>query len=356
MLKVLVVDFLFVEAHRVANINFIEAIATSAKTTVFSANGYYKNNVEPWREKNINVIEVGNIPVTTGKFSSRIRSLKLMYRAAQIVKSGYYDLVVCEGFEILSFALGYKFFNNIPVALFHHKNIDELVNPIKLQAFNFYKNKVYHFVFEKFFKEYMINIIGIPKNNIMVIPHPVPNLSEKQNDIYNDRLDCVGLCNSNSEQFINQVKAKNDILSSHHLKLLLRSQEDSVNLSNVTIIKGYLEENIYRNYIRIAKSVLVPIPDTYVYRLSGSIYDALAQRRIVFTTSKYYGQHYRELYPGICIYVKNVDDFINKLIDLDRITNVEKSFDKFICEHSMEQVSQKLENTIDVIVHNVHII
>ena len=90
--------------------------------------------------------------------------------------------------------------------------------------------------------------------------------------------------------------------------------------------------------------------------MSGSIYDALAQRRIVFTTSKYYGQHYRELYPGICIYVKNVDDFINKLIDLDRITNVEKSFDKFICEHSMEQVSQKLENTIDVIVHNVHII
>lgn len=165
MSKLLIVDFLYVEAHRVMNINLIQCFAENNQVTVLDLNGYYKEQKKCWEEKNIKVVSYKVNQIGEGKIKSRFNSLRMMQAARVQCQNHDYDLMIVLAYDTMSFAIGRVGFGRVPVAVYHHKNIDELTNRWKLKLFNTYKNKIYHLVFEDYFQNYLIEKIGVEKRD-----------------------------------------------------------------------------------------------------------------------------------------------------------------------------------------------
>lgn len=341
---ILIADFIFVKAHQDMNINFIHAVRKFTDIDVISLNGFYDNQREDFLREKINILEI-TMDRRIGPIKSRLFNLGLMKRIANIAKNKHYTAVICLGFETITLGLGINEFGDTPLFLFHHKNIDELTSKVKLFLFNAYKNKVYHVVFESFFKDRLVNDIGIPLDKVFVVPHPVNPIVNKQTE---KRYDCIGLCNSNDETFITEAFNRRDEFEKKNLHILLRSKKLECNSGSVEIIKGFLEHDEYEELMSAGRTVFVPLPQTYVYRLSGSIYDALCRGKIVFTTSKFYANEYDKRYPGSCYFVETVEQLMN-LLELEAKINMCNVFDKFLEDHSIENVSQAIERMISVV-------
>ena len=219
---------------------------------------------------------------------------------------------------------------------------------MKLFLFNQYKNKVYHVVFEDFFAKRLI-ALGVSSERVFVIPHPVSEIKAVSTSV---KYDCIGLCNSNEESFINEAISKESEFKHNNLNVLFRSKNKSPTHGSITVVKGFLQKNQYDEIMASGKTVLVPLPTSYIYRLSGSIYDALARRKLVLTTSMFYVKEYGRRYPGICFHVSTVADLIEQLVRTKESSiNSEASFDKFLKEHSLESVRDSLERMLNEIIN-----
>lgn len=349
MKKVLITDFLFVEAHRKLNLNLIDIFSRNYDVTVININGYYKNDIY-FEDKNIKLVSFSINQNNSNAISRRISSIKMMYLTYKEIKKNKYDFIVVNAFDTIAFAIGYFFLRKEKIGLFHHKNIDELSNKTKMTLFNIYKNKVYHFVFEDFFRKHLINDKHVKTENCYVIPHPI-ELSQNHKFKILKKYDCAGLCNSNSEEFINNILKMNNDFKKNNLNILIRSKKINKSKSNIDIIHGFLESDVYYGYIEGATNVLVPVPENYIYRLSGSIYDAIAHRKIVLTTSKYYGDDYGRRYPGICYYISDEKQLLKKMMEIQEndSNNCNISFDSFINDHSIQCIAQIVKTTLEII-------
>lgn len=347
-MKLLVADFLFVNAHKDMNINFIDAISRFADCDVISLNGYYDDQKESFQKKNINLINIDTIKKTS-PLGARQFSLELMRKTAMFVRENTYDAVFCMGFETTLFGLGLPNFHGIPMFLFYHKNIDELTNKVKRMAFRGYKHKVYHIVFEEFFRDRLVRGIRTPADRVFVIPHPVRPIVDVQTD---KSYDCIGLCNSNDEGFIQDaIQRERDFLQ-NDLHILLRSKNTEKKNGAVEVIKGFMKKETYDKYMAAGKTFFVPLPETYIYRLSGSIYDALSRGKPVYTTSKYYAKEYERRYPGTCRYVNSVEQLIEQL-QRKQYIKATNSFQKFMDNHSIETVSYDIEKMVKTVLKEV---
>lgn len=347
-MKLLITDFLFVDAHRDMNINFINAISRFADSDVVSLNGYYDDRRGCFQGENVNLLDV-NATKRDGSLGSRCFSLELMRKTAMFVRERSYDAIFCLGFETTLFGLGISYFYGIPMFLVHHKNIDELSNKVKRIAFGSYKNKVYHVVFEEFFGDRLVKEIGIPAEKVFVVPHPAKSIASAKTD---KSYDCIGLCNSNDEDFIREAVRRDSDFLQHDLHVLLRSKVIEKKYGAVEVIKGFMEKETYDEYMEAGKTVFVPLPKTYIYRLSGSIYDALSRGKMVYTTSKYYAQEYERRYPGTCQYVNSVEQLIKRLQERKNIGEL-GGIQKFLDSHSIETVSYDIEHMVKTVLKEI---
>lgn len=343
-MKILVADFLFVDVHKDMNLNFISAVSRFAETDVLSLNGYYDNQREAFYKNKVRLLDV-NAERKSGALGARSFSLELMKKTAEAVQKKNYDAVLCLGFETTLFGLGLSKFKGLPVFIFHHKNIDELTSSTKRFAFGCYKNRVYHVVFEEFFRNRLVNEIGVRTEKVFVVPHPVKAIEGVPTE---KRYDCVGLCNSNDEDFIKEAVNKECDFREYGLHILLRSKVHEKKDGPVEVIRGFMEKEIYDELMAAGKTVFVPLPETYIYRLSGSIYDALSRRKLVYTTSKYYAQEYERRYPGTCKHVGSVDELIERLQE-KRDSGASASFQQFIDGHSIETVSNDIKQMVSTV-------
>lgn len=346
-MKLLIADFLFVEAHKDMNINFINAIKQCADIDVVSLNGFYDMQRGDFQKSNIGLIDI-SLERKNGVLGTRIFSFELMRRTAFFVRQKSYDAVLCLGFDTTLFGLGMLWYRDKTLFLFHHKNIDELTNKVKMYLFGIYKNKVNHVVFETFFKDRLVKGIGVKADRVFVIPHPTKAIA----GILTDKsYDCVGLCNSNDETFINDALQCIGDFEECGLRILLRSKTKQNSGGAVEVINGFLEREQYDELMAAGKTVFVPLPETYIYRLSGSIYDALSRGKIVFTTSKYYVEDYERRYPGTCYYVNSLEQLIIGLKE-HKGFSLETSFQNFLEEHSIQTVARKVKNMLTSVLRN----
>lgn len=343
-MNVLIVDFLFADAHKDFNTNIINAISQFADVDVISLNGYY-DNVCMMYPKRIQIVNL-YAERKTGTIGARFHSLNLMKQSAKLLKEKVYDAVFCLGFETIITGLAINKFRGTPVFLFHHKNIDELTNKTKKIMFGLYMRKVYHIVFEEFFGKRLIEDIAVPSNRVFVSPHPAKMIPCVQTD---KTYDCVGLCNSNDERFISDAINRSKEFEDKGVTMLLRSKTVENSGKAVEVIKGFLQKEVYDELIAAGKSVFVPLPSDYIYRLSGSIYDAISRGKPVYTTSKFYAEEYERRYPGILYYVESVEDLMLQLLNRKDFAMAELSFRKFIDEHSIKATGQRLEEIIGLV-------
>lgn len=346
-MRVLLSDFIIVEAHKPMIIDYIDIFSKISELSIISVNGYYENERKRFEELGIKILDI-KCKKKIGKINQRIFSYQLMKLTGKIIESGCYDINICLGYETISFAFGRRFIKQIPISIFHHKNIDELTSIYKRILFNIYKNKVFHFVYEQFFGEHLSQDLNVKKQRIFTIPHPVKRIDTNKDEKI--VFDCVGLCNSNSEIFIKQCLDNEKLFAEKNYTIVLRSKEKAIKVNNISIIKGFMEYEKYCKYLDRAKTVLIPLPDNYIYRLSGSIYDALARKKIVLTNSRFYVEAYGKRYPGLCYYVESIKDLLSFLDNLNDAKDKSNIFEDFINEHSKD----KIGNTIIMAIKTIY--
>ncbi|PEF91604.1 MULTISPECIES: glycosyltransferase family 4 protein [Bacillus] len=345
-MNILILDYLFPKNHVALYNNMIQYLTQVGHVKVVAKDNYYSDYKRDWIG-----IELEEIPIKddgNNMVTRKLQSLISMIKTRKAITNNKDSIKVVLTFDTIAFALGWLWIKSNNTFILHHKNIDELNSKIKRFLFKTYMNKVNHIVFEEFFKEYLINEIGVEEKRIHVIPHPIfsPSVSDEDNFIY----DCIGLSNSNDEGFIKQIideEIKTNYLKNSNLHVVLRSKKYKFDNDNLKVISGYLPKEEYDYYTKKCKTVFVPLPNTFKYRVSGVIYDALSNYKVVIANNVPIVKHYEEKYPNLCIGVNDVRGFFDKLDCIKFNTTANKDFNEFIKHHDEKMIIKKFKDAFN---------
>lgn len=345
-MKILYVNFSYdTWGHMDLDEAYIRILSKFSEVYVIARSGWYKNLPEqvrlitydpPFKENR-----------APGKYEQYPLSILVMKFTKQMQKQMKFDYTIVGTFNTLTLALAKKWFSGRSMYIMHHNNTDLLSRPLYKKIFERYMLCFRHIVQENFIKEYLISSIGIPKEQVILLPHPLsPSNMEAGTDKY---YDCVGISNSNDETAVDRLirmEKETHVFRDKKLRILLRSSHREYRDEYVQVIKGYLPSETYQEYITRAKSILIPFPDTFQYRESGSVIDALSNRIPVIGKKNLLLESYSRRYPEICMqyeHIESLPDMLEKLNKAD-ILSRDNSFLCFIDEHSDERILRIMQN------------
>ncbi|MEW6621774.1 MAG: hypothetical protein AB1420_01340 [Bacillota bacterium] len=333
-MEIEVYDYISPQNHFNLNKNLIESLAGIGKVKVVANQGYY--SVSEINLENVSFVELQLTKFKNSMLGRKLNALFAMIKTRKQFNKYSDSFKIIFTFDTVAFGLGRYSLNLNELFLMHHKNIDELKDPIKRLIFKSYMNKVNHIVFEEIFKTYLVKEIGVHENRVFVVPHPVFNQAKSKNFL--EKYDCVGLSNSNDDEFIRkiiEIERASCFTKRNNLHIVLRSKLYQFDNGFLKVISGFLQKCDYDDYINSSKLVFVPLPQTYNYRVSGAIFDAFSNHKFVVANNVPIVEEYKKRYPKICIGINNVDDFFNVVVENKNNSNKDtNSFKDFIDDHS----------------------
>lgn len=343
-MKILFLDFLYPKRHVRQNITYINCLSKIAKVYVLAPKGRYTN-----LSSVVEIIERDTLAIKSGKLLNRLSSLKIMFISALIANSIKPDYIFVSTYETIMFAIGRLFFSTkSKFLLLQHYNIDELESKVKRWFFKRYMKKVEHIVFEDFIKDYIIKSFKLDPKKIHLIPH---QLNENFSIANKKKYSCVGLSYSNDENVISEIintEKQKEILKKAKCKVVLKSKTQEFDNGFLKVIKKYLDDDEYNEYINNSQSIYMPFPLSFRYRMSGTLVDALSNHKVVLASNIPLIQCYASKYPEVCKIINNAEDFFSyvlnaKMIDEDKLY---KDFKRFKEEHGEERIIEALKNML----------
>lgn len=343
-MKILFVNFLHdVWGHKRLDKNIIENLSTFADVTVISSIDWYSK-----LPSNVKVVHY-TLKSKEKKDSRKVYhySIEIMKFAAKIDQDEKFDYIFVATFHTYVQALAsYLFKKPERIYAMHHYNTDTLERTKPNFFFKLYANKVNHIVFENFMGDYLVRKYEICNERILVLPHPL-----YKNKIENMSLKytCVGISNSNDENLIEDIiniEREHQILSKNEIYVVLRSKNKEFDNGYLKVITGYLEQSEYDYYINRAKSIFMPFPKNFKYRMSGTLMDALSNGKILLGTDVPLLNVYKEKYPHICNIVKSSNEFIDEVIKIHDFNSdiIQQEFILFEKNHSSKKIIEILKN------------
>lgn len=338
MMKIAVLDFMFPKGH----INFsskIINILSKLSYLYIADNGSHKNL--PSGHK---IIKVPNLTkVCRGTVSTRI--VQLLYMILERVKLFREDIdkVVVLNFDIIAFAIGRFFYRNNSLYVFHHQYIDELKNKRKLYIFKLYMNKINHIVFAEYFKTYLVDEIGVNKELIFVIPHPLQT-NKNENTLstrdQQEKKQFVGISHSNDEKVIEEIisfEEKYNILKKNRCKVILKSKSKHFNNGYLNVSNEFYSDEKYNELFNSSKAVLLLFPREYEYRMSGTFFDAFIYGVPVIARDIKLTSYLKDLYPKSINSFSTISELMDILINGESNVNVSE-MKKMYEMHSDENI------------------
>ncbi|WP_282020647.1 hypothetical protein [Planomicrobium okeanokoites] len=350
-MKIMVLDYLSPKNHSDLYNKIIFTLSKKAKVEVIAEEGYYDLHSEGWEEIVLKEYKINKNE--KNMILRKLKSFKSMLKTRSLIKGNKSNIKLVLTFDTVTFGIFNSLSKMDNVCLLHHKNIDELENNFKKTIFKTYMNKVNHLVFEEKFKEYLIRSIGIEEKRIYVIPHP--SFTKKTERYDTSTIDCIGLSNSNDEKFINAIieyEKEHNFLKKNNLKVILRSKVYNYDNGFLKIISGFLPQADYDEYIKKCKIVFVPLPENFKYRVSGVMFDAFSNNKIVIANSTSFVRIYNKKYPNICIELDSELDFFNKLYDTKNIEVDENEFKKLQKNHNEKALLESFSKVIEGVLEN----
>ncbi len=288
-----------------------------------------------------------------GKIDFILYTLRIMKFISKRMHKVHYDCCICITYYGITFPIGRMFFrNNDKLILLHNINVDELENSkIKRLLFSIYKKKIGHLVLSGFMAKRLIDHYNINPNQVSVLVHPM-NLVHNGGPLF---YDCVGLSNSNDDNMIHQIierEKKEGIAKKLGLHIVLKSTKEEFDDENLKVITGFIDQNSYDGYISGAKSLFMPFPSYFRYRMSGTLVDALSNEKPVITSRIKLTEEVKKAYPkSICMYEGG--DFFQLVQSINQQSELQKmEFIKFSKYHSDENLYSLFDKAIIRIVYN----
>ncbi|NVJ60864.1 MAG: hypothetical protein HWE27_10765 [Gammaproteobacteria bacterium] len=293
MKNALVIDLLDEPGHVNTNIRLIEILKQSHNITLIT-NDCYAENFKVLNVKQF-VIKKNNF---SGGFGYRLSQLLSLLNVRKFALDGRYEFVMFLAYETISMSV---FSRLIPkyvrkkIFIFNHNNIDQaLGNKIKNFFFKRISSDVNHLVYEKYIKEFLEERY---KKKSIVVSHPIPKVDEFLDD---DKVLQV-FSPSAGGKIYNQ-----DIIQyssgSRDVKFILKGDIEFE--SSNCVVKRYFDD--YFDLLR--KSAFVFIPVNYDYRVSGVVYEALANNCWVVMLDSLFAREISNRYPGEIFVIRNINE------------------------------------------------
>lgn len=280
-------------------------------------------------------------------------SLRVQKYVSKLYKKEYITATFVVTYDEIALAIGtYLGFIKGIFFVFQNNNPDKInISQLHRFSYNLIKNRVYSVVLGGFIKDFLVSSLSTNPGKVLVLPHPM-NLVD--NNIVAD-IDCVGISNSNDESIIEKIinlEIEKELFKKNDLKVLLKSQKHKFNNGNLVIISGFIDASLYDDYIARAKCILIPFPNSFNYRISGTLIDALSNRKNVIGTSIPVITQSSKIYKSV-IRLFDESNFINDIMPtVDNIQFKNEDFNRFQEQHSENLLTKILSNAIENAIDN----
>lgn len=311
--KVLFIDPVCFSSHINFNKLQITALSRLYDVEYIFKKGYYEN----FGLKRESII--WEIP-TTRNYMGGIRFRMYLLLIFSIIKYKIrlkqYDKIIISYYDEIAL-----YFSYFPTSyLFNHANVGGLHNKIKLWFFKKLSKRHTHIVMDYPSLEYL------KKNNIKnikVIRHgiidsyarmPRPKILNKYNLVI-----FSPSAVSSDENLLGEIitdKRCLDWLENHNVGLVIRTRCLKSISENILILDKYLTDEEYRTLFTSSDAILITYPETYKYRTSGVLLEALACSKKVILSDTECMRQYEEIY-GNNVYFDNTQSFINAIANLE---------------------------------------
>ena len=320
--------------------NIIRELAKIAEVYVVAPKNWYAHEIDGAKY----IYYEAASEISNKRIDSYIKDTKIIFYANKLYNQYKFDSCIFASYETAVFSLWLIINQSVLKHSFiiHNNNIDRFnVVPLKKKLFSLYAEKVNHIVLENFIGDYLADEMKIIRQKIFYLPHPL-----NQNNIRSERYyDCVGISNSNDDAWIKriiEIEEQRHTFQNNNCKIILRSKEYTYKDNYLTVIKGWLDDSQYNDYINKAKCIFLPYPPSFQYRMSGSVVDAFSNYTAVIGSKIPLFEYYAEKYGSICKIANSPDDFCQKVISFTINENTKKMFEKFNNDHSNEQIKKSL--------------
>lgn len=329
-----------IQGHKFFDSLFVDATSEKSRVFLLAQPGWYD------RAFNENVVQI-DCKTAKNPYVDLFRKIRAVRRT---LRRERIDLVVLSTFYVKRMAPILKLFGRkgTEIALIHHNTVDLLSEDGKAaQAFEKYRDRAFHFVFENYIRDHLISERNVAPERVFVIPHP---LIDRRPPKEEKTFDCVSLGNAGDERFINAFveRERNErVFEKAGLRVFFKSKTTEFDDGWLTVKKGYLSTEEFSSLMRSAKRALIFYPDTYRYRVSGVAMEAVGYgARIVANPIELF-RRYAEEYPGLIEPIERGEDLLS-LLSSDA-PDGDESVERFICDHSVETVATIMERVFTTV-------
>ncbi len=320
-----------VQGHKFFDSLYVDSLSRNGRVYLMTPPDWYDHEFSE---------NVTPIVVKTAKnpYVDLIRKIRAIRRA---VGRNRIDLVVLSTFFVNRMPLILRFLcrKGLAVALVHHNTVDLLSEDEKTaRTFVKYRDRVYHFVFESYIRDHLVNDFGTDGSRVFVIPHP---LIDRRTPSDAKTFDCVSLGNAGDESVIEAFveKEKNErVFEKAGLCVYFKSKTVEFDDGYLTVKKGYLSNEEFGALMRSAKRALIFYPPSYHYRVSGVAMEAVGYgARIVANPIELF-RRYAEEYPGLIEWIERGEDLLPLLSNA--APDGDACVERFIADHSVDTVAR----------------
>ncbi len=354
-MKILFLDFCSFRGHKNLNRKLLKILDKIYDITVICQKNYYSEE----DKKKLGKVIFKDIPLnrktlfSMNPFFVRLNIFINMIINLFVMRKVEYNKIIIAGYENITFSmLGFLFYSKKETYIIHHQNVDELESSFKSFLFKKTMNKVKHIVLDEFISKYLINEIGVEADKVFFISHPLTNESANKhsnNTNIDNKKVLVGISNSNDEEIIKNIMydiTNKKITINPDTEIILKSKSLKYTHENLIIINTYLEKDKYDFYINNAYAILILFPSTFKYRMSGTLIDAILNKKVVIGTNIPCINAFNERYPSVCKIANNLDEILN-IVNSELYTgDTIKDFDTFKHNHSNENILCQLRKII----------
>lgn len=343
-MKLVIAQMMFPKGHRLLDEKFVKLITKFAEVIIIDDGKYFDLNKLPKEKITRFVIHPFFSPriEVVKKFLHFINILQILFI---ITKLHLNDVVFLSIHPSIYTWIGWMS-KSLNITLIHHYDIDRtLSNTKSIRLFNKCANKVKHIVLAGFIKEGLLKHTTVKSENIFVVDQPFIHDFDLTGVLQGHNNNVIIAMGSNNdtqivEQIIRYDKENPDINLKN--KIILRHNRIKYIGHNVEVLNGYLDREAFDNYLQNYKACIVIYSESYKYRYSGIIDDALVHGMIVISNNILVGRYYNKKYPSNCY-------LFNKIDELFRLANQEiprvneKELLEFANSHSDMNVLNQLK-------------
>ena len=279
-------------------------------------------------------------------------SKRIIKQISREFNNNDYDCLILLTYEEITLYLFNKYLKKQnKIFIMQHVNVD-IASRSKIRRFALKKNlnRFNNIVQCGFIYEYLRK--NYKTTNTIVWPHPLNIMDSKGIQEIQERK-FVGLSYSNDESYIEKIidhEKETSFFENNNIKLILKSQKNSFDNGYLKVVKGYISNEDYDQWINTSIGLVMLFPYSFKYRMSGTLMDALSNNKVLLSTGikliEAASPNYRNL-----IHIITIDSLYQELLTIvgKRLSADEfKSFEFNHCdEHLCELYTSGLNDVIN---------